>query len=237
MLRLDPAVQALLASGKLRDLGAAGGDFYATSSVRTAYAPDCPWMLNFSIPVRLTNSLRGTLRSELEVGVSMARLLHRLEFTKLSPRFRIIDDPAYLTLDLPGRRESGFEVIFRQNPFTGTQGKGIFNLAALTAGPLPGRSAFLTTPIKRLAAARGQSCAETARLWFEANLDCMLDPVLDLYDRYGIALEAHQQNSLLDLSTGLPSCAYYRDNQGYYITQDAFPRLSALEPSLDDVHA
>ncbi|MCF6429883.1 ferric iron reductase [Leisingera sp. MMG025] len=65
----------------------------------------------------------------------------------------------------------------------------------------------------------------------------MLDPVLDLYDRYGIALEAHQQNSLLDLSTGLPSCAYYRDNQGYYITQDAFPRLSALEPSLDDVHA
>ncbi|WP_254695250.1 MULTISPECIES: IucA/IucC family protein [unclassified Leisingera] len=105
MLRLDPAVQALLASGKLRDLGAAGGDFYATSSVRTAYAPDCPWMLNFSIPVRLTNSLRVTLRSELEVGVSMARL-QRLEFTKLSPRFRIIDDPAYLTLDLPGRRDA-----------------------------------------------------------------------------------------------------------------------------------
>ncbi len=232
MLRLDPAVQALLASGKLRDLGAAGGDFAATSSVRTVYAPDCPWMLKFSIPVRLTNSLRVTLRNELDVGVSMARLLRRLEFSKISPRFRIIDDPAYLTVNLPGRRESGFEVIFRNNPFMGAAGKGIYNLAALSADPLPGRSALLSTLINRLAAARGQSPSETARLWFEAYLDCMLDPVLDLYDRHGIALEAHQQNCLLDLSTGLPSRGYYRDNQGYFIACDAFPRLNALEPSL-----
>ncbi|WP_217492098.1 ferric iron reductase, partial [Leisingera sp. JC1] len=61
-----------------------------------------------------------------------------------------------------------------------------------------------------------------------------LDPVLDLYDRHGIALEAHQQNSLLDLSTGLPTRGYYRDNQGYFIAEDALPRLSALEPSLAD---
>ncbi|WP_260008822.1 ferric iron reductase [Leisingera sp. M527] len=43
---------------------------------------------------------------------------------------------------------------------------------------------------------------------------------------------AFQQNSLLDLSTGLPSYAYFRDNQGYFITRDALPSLSALEPSL-----
>ncbi|WP_259993068.1 IucA/IucC family siderophore biosynthesis protein [Leisingera sp. M658] len=232
MLRLDPAVQALLASGKLRDLGAAGGNFAATSSVGTVYAPDCPWKLKYSIPMRLTNSLRVTLRSELDVGVSMARLLRRLDAAKLSPCFCIIDDPAYLTLDMPGRRESGFEVIFRDKPFMGAADKGVYNLAALTAGPLPGRSVLLITLIKRLAAARGQSCAETARLWFEAYLDCMLDPMLQLYDRHGIALEAHQQNSLLDLSTGLPSYAYFRDNQGYFITRDAFPSLSALEPSL-----
>ncbi|WP_323779547.1 IucA/IucC family protein [Leisingera sp.] len=231
-LRLDPAVQALLTAGRLRDLGAAGGDFAATSSVRTVYAPDCPWMLKFSIPVRLTNSLRVTLRNELEVGVSMARLLHRLGFAETSPRFQIIDDPAYLTVDLPGRRESGFEVIFRQNPFTGAQDKGVYNLAALTADPLPGRTALLTGIITRLAAARGEPRAKTARIWFDAYLDCMLDPVLALYDRHGIALEAHQQNSLLDLGTGLPSRAYYRDNQGYFITRDAYPRLSALEPSL-----
>jgi len=231
-LRLDPAVQALLASGRLRDLGAAGCEFSATSSVRTLFSPDCPWMLKFSIPVRLTNSLRVTLRNELDVGVSMARLLDKLEFGKNNLRFQIIGDPAYLTLDMPDRSESGFEVIFRQNPFTIRQGKGIYNLAALTADPLPGRSALLTSIIKRLAASHGKTPAATARLWFEAYLDCMLDPVLELYDRHGIALEVHQQNSLLDLSTGLPSRGYYRDNQGYFITDASFPRLSALEPSL-----
>ncbi|KIC20039.1 siderophore biosynthesis protein [Leisingera sp. ANG-Vp] len=231
-LRLDPAVQALLASGRLRDLGEAGGGFSATSSVRTLYSPDCPWMLKFSIPVRLTNSLRVTLRDELAVGVSMARLLRKLDIANLSPRFRIINDPAYLTVDLPDRRESGFEVIFRENPFTAQQGKGVYNLAALTADPRPGRTALLTSIIRQLAALHGKSHTAMARAWFDAYLDCMLDPVLQLYDRHGIGLEAHQQNSLLDLSTGLPSRAYYRDNQGYFITREAFPHLSALEPSL-----
>ncbi|MBY6057978.1 IucA/IucC family protein [Leisingera daeponensis] len=232
MLRLDPAVQALMASGRLRDLGEGGCAFAATSSMRTLFAPECPWMLKFSIPVRLTNSLRVTKRNELETGVSMARLLRGLGAARLSPRFRIINDPAYLTLNLPGRSESGFEVIFRENPFTGRAGQGVYNLAALTADPLPGRSALLTGIIQRLASDRGQPAGDTACRWFDAYLDCMLDPVLELYDRHGIALEAHQQNSLLDLGSGLPSCGYYRDNQGYFIAQDAFPRLCALEPSL-----
>ncbi|MFS4583633.1 IucA/IucC family protein [Phaeobacter sp. C3_T13_0] len=232
MLRLDPEVQSLIASGRLRDLGTGGCSFAATSSVRTLFAPDCPWMLKFSIPVRLTNSLRVTLHSELDTGVSMARLLRRLEADKQSPRFRIINDPAYLTLNLPNRRESGFEVIFRENPFMGDKDNGICNLAALTADPLPGRTALLTNVIKRLSAERGHSAAQTTKNWYDAYLTCMLDPVLELYDRHGIALEAHQQNSLLDLRTGLPTRGYYRDNQGYFIAQDAFPRLCALEPSL-----
>ncbi len=230
MLRLDPEVQALLATGRLRDLGEAGCAFTATSSLRTLYAANCPWMLKFSVPVRLTNSLRVTKQNELETGVLMARLLKHLD--AVGPRFRILNDPAYLTLTLPGRRESGFEVIFRDNPFTGAAGKGIYNLAALTADPLPGRGPLLASLIQQAAAERGEAPAETARLWFEAYLTCMLDPVLDLYDRHGIALEAHQQNSLLDLSTGLPSRGFYRDNQGYFIAEDALPRLSALEPSL-----
>ncbi|MEW2914157.1 IucA/IucC family protein [Leisingera sp. JC11] len=232
MLRLDPEVQALLATGRLRDLGEAGCPFAATSSLRTLYAPDSPWMLKFSVPVRLTNSLRVTKHNELETGVSMARLLHHLDAG--SPRFRILNDPAYLTLTLPGQSESGFEVIFRDNPFMGAAGQGIYNLAALTADPLPGRTALLASLIQRLAAERGGTPADAALLWFEAYLTCMLDPVLHLYDRHGIALEAHQQNSLLDLSTGLPSRGYYRDNQGYFIAEDALPRLSALEPSLAD---
>ncbi|MFV1441517.1 MULTISPECIES: IucA/IucC family protein [unclassified Phaeobacter] len=236
-LLLDPAVQALLASGQLRDLGHAGPAFTPTSSLRTVFAAECPWMLKFSVPVRLTNSLRVTLASELQQGVAMARLLRRLNIATSLPKFQIIDDPAYLTLTLPERRESGFEVIFRKNPFAGEAGAGIFPLAALTADPRPGCASLLATQIADLAARQRSTRRQAATRWFGAYLDCMLTPVLTLYDRHGIALEAHQQNALLDLSEGLPRQGFYRDNQGYFITDDAFAPLRQIEPSLADVPA
>ncbi|CAN0580359.1 unnamed protein product, partial [Ectocarpus sp. 12 AP-2014] len=45
-------------------------------------------------------------------------------------------------------------------------------------------------------------------------------------------LEAHQQNSLLDLSSGYPSRYYYRDNQGYYLSESRREELQALCPEL-----
>ncbi len=50
---------------------------------------------------------------------------------------------------------------------------------------------------------------------FDAYLDCTVAPLLRLYDATGIAVEAHQQNALLDLSQGLPRRCDIRDNQGY----------------------
>ncbi|AUQ64765.1 IucA/IucC family protein [Phaeobacter inhibens] len=236
-LLLTPAVQALLASGQLRNLGPAGPRFTASSSLRTVFAAECPWMLKFSVPVRLTNSLRVTLTSELQQGVAMARLLRRLNITDSLPQFQIIDDPAYLTVTDPKGGESGFEVIFRRNPFQGAAGDGIFTLAALTADPHPGRASLLATQISDLATRSRTPRRQTAARWFGAYLDCMLTPVLTLYDRHGIALEAHQQNALLDLSEGLPRQGFYRDNQGYFITEDAFAQLRGMEPSLADVPA
>ncbi|SCZ64755.1 Siderophore synthetase component [Epibacterium ulvae] len=232
VLRKDPKIQDLLNSGNLRDLGLLGRSFYATSSVRTLYAPDCPWMVKFSIPVRLTNSLRVTLRNELQVGVLMARLLRKLDFATQQPRFHIIDDPAYATVAIPGQTESGFETIFRKNPFTQGQDIGIFNLATLTADPPPRAPSLLSAELHRLSHTLGTDLHDAAKRWFKTYLQCMLDPLLVLYDQHGIALEAHQQNALLDLSSGLPKKAYFRDNQGYFITRNALPRLQGLEPGL-----
>ncbi|CUH74851.1 N(2)-citryl-N(6)-acetyl-N(6)-hydroxylysine synthase [Tritonibacter multivorans] len=236
-LRLDPEVASLLDRGVLRDLGPAGQEFFATSSVRTLYAPNCPWMVKFSIPVRLTNSLRVTKRSELRVGLLMARLLARLNFATDVPCFQILDDPAYANVRIPQRRESGFETIFRQNPFLQGKSNGIVNVAALTADPAVGATSLLATEILRLAQAEGQSRSTIARRWFDAYLDCMLVPLLTLYDRHGIAVEAHQQNALLDLSQGYPGRGFFRDNQGYFVTQEALPRLAALQPELAELDA
>jgi siderophore synthetase component len=82
VLREEEDVQVLIAEGNLRYLGRGGRFFRATSSMRTLYSEDSDWMLKFSLPIRLTNSVRLNLREELEAGVAMSRLLresHMLE--------------------------------------------------------------------------------------------------------------------------------------------------------------
>lgn len=232
---LDPAVKELAEQGRLRRLGQFGPQFSPTSSVRTVYSAEVPWMLKFSLPVRITNSLRINRMPELRAGVAMARLFARTDFLARHPRFRLIRDPAYVTLAIPGRRESGFEVIFRENPFTtGNEHKGIA-IAALTADPPPGTRSRLDVVIRDYADQCGLPAETACRRWFAAYLDCALEPLIRLYDELGIALEAHQQNGLLDVSSGLPTAFYYRDNQGFYLSNAHRARLTRLVPETADI--
>jgi siderophore synthetase component len=234
-LMLDPSVAQLVVQGRLRPLGAIGAWFTPTSSVRTVYNADLPWMLKFSLPVQITNSLRVNHMPELEAGVTMSRLFARTDFLARYPRFRLIRDPAYVTLTLPDRTESGFEVIFRENPFTkGHENSGV-TIAALTADPPPGARSWLETIIRDLAARGGEPVREVCRRWFSAYLDCALEPLIRLYDELGVAFEAHQQNSLLDVSSGYPEAYYYRDNQGFYLSNTHRDRLTALAPESDTI--
>ncbi|WP_320410509.1 IucA/IucC family protein [Ensifer sp. LC499] len=218
-LLLDADIDAMLRQGVLRHIGQLGPAFTATSSVRTVYAANADWMLKFSLPVRITNSVRLNRRQELEAGVAMAKLIDRIGFTERFQSFRIIQDPAYITLDLPGRSESGFEVILRENPFAGEKGGGVVTVAALTADPLPGQPSRLARLVRAVAARDGGGLQEASVAWFQHYLDCAVEPLIRLYDDYGIALEAHQQNSLLDVGNGYPSASYYRDNQGFYLSE------------------
>ncbi|TGE01351.1 IucA/IucC family protein [Methylobacterium nonmethylotrophicum] len=228
-LMLEPPIAEMLAAGALRPLGAFGPLFTATSSLRTVYAPESAWMAKFSLPVTLTNSLRVNRMAELEAGVAVARLLARSGGAE-HPAFRILADPAYLTLHCPGLRESGFETVLRENPFRGGAERGIATVAALTAEPRPGRPSRLAALVRRVGSGGAADLAHAARTWFSLYLDCMLEPVIALYDRHGIALEAHQQNALLDIAEGWPRRGFYRDNQGFYLSDSARPRLERLVP-------
>lgn len=234
-LLLDPAVQSLIADGALRPLGSHGPRFAATSSVRTVYNARLPFMLKFSLPVRITNSLRVNRQHELKAGAAIARLIDLAGIAGRYQGFNIVRDPAHITLGLPDRAESGFEVILRENPFSKGRDRGIVTLAALTADPLPGAVSLLEAILRRLSAGNGRDANRIAVTWFERYLDHALDPLLTLYDDFGIALEAHQQNSLLDLSSGFPSAYYYRDNQGFYLAERHRVSLARLVPEMDAI--
>ncbi len=234
----QPCIKRLIAQGRLENLGPMGPKFTATSSVRTLYNEMSPYMYKFSLPVKITNSIRLTRHHELEASVAIARLMKKIRFDQKFPQFKIIQDPAYLTLNIEGIKNSGFEVILRENPFQVTPKNRqtphlVQSVAALVQAPFPPeQDSRLKLQIHRLTREHQLSLREASLNWFENFWHCAIEPNLRLYDKYGIALEAHQQNSLLDVSQGLPTQYYYRDNQGYYLSRSHLPQILTLEPEI-----
>ncbi|MBA4531564.1 IucA/IucC family protein [Brevibacillus halotolerans] len=231
------SVQKYIKCGLLHNLGLLGECYQATSSLRTVYHPDKSFMIKLSIPVKVTNSLRVNKRAELESGVEAKKVLDMFEeeMSKQFPGFAFIHDPAYITLKLDEQDESGFEVILRHNPFQGSAAENATVLAALIQDPLPGQKSRLAVIILQLAQQEGRTPSEVSLEWFRRYLEISLKPMVWLYLKWGIGLEAHQQNSIVKLQDGYPSQFYYRDNQGYYYCQSMKELLSRNFPNLGEM--
>ncbi|RYD23133.1 MAG: short-chain oxidoreductase [Verrucomicrobiaceae bacterium] len=235
-LHEQPHVRELLATKSLLALGELGPSFTPTSSVRTVYSEKLDWMLKLSIPVKLTNSLRLNLKSELGDSVWVSQLLRKCRVEDEFPGFFLLEDPAYLGLDLPGMEETGFEAIFRTNPFRNrARHHAVHSIAALTEDPLhEADHSRLCDLVRRLAEQRGLVLAEAARRWFDAYWEVAIAPVLGVYERHGIALEAHQQNVVIAFDAdGVPTASYYRDIQGTALSESHRESLVDLVPQLD----
>ncbi|MGW2743709.1 IucA/IucC family protein [Streptomyces sp. NPDC001450] len=244
-------VAALLDSGALRDLGPLGSDWHPTSSVRTVHQSGAPAMLKLSLGLRITNSRRENLRKELHRGAEVHRLLRGGLFKQwqaVHPGFDIVRDPAWLAVDDPdGRPVSGLDVVIRHNPFAPADDIGC--VAGLVSprplaepgtdappmlGSWPHRSR-LAQLVARLSARTGRPVGAVAAEWFLRYLEQVVRPVLWLDSEAGIALEAHQQNTLLLLDRdGWPAGGRYRDNQGYYFRESRRADLDARLPGIGE---
>lgn len=237
-----PAAAALLDAGLLHDLGPHGKHWYPTSSVRTVHRPGAELMLKLSLGVRITNSRRENLRKELHRGVEVHRLLRSglaAQWHAVHPGFDIVRDPAWLAVDSPeGEPVAGLDVMLRHNPF-GPYDDAVC-IAALTAPrPWPGRTGMhsrLAEIVISLAAVTGRAVGAVATEWFLRYLDRVVRPVLWLDAHAGVALEAHQQNTLVLLDPhGWPVGGRYRDNQGYYFRESHRAALEHRLPGIGSV--
>ncbi|MFD5721281.1 IucA/IucC family protein [Streptomyces sp. NPDC127036] len=235
---------ALLDAGLLLDLGPLGDAWHPTSSVRTVHRSGAPAMLKLSLGLRITNSRRENLRKELHRGVEVHRLLRSglcKEWQAVHPGFDIVRDPAWLAVDGPdGRPVQGLDVMIRHNPFGPADDAGC--VAGLVS-PRPHESADgrplmrsrLTALVTGLAARTGRPRGAVAAEWFLRYLEHVVRPVLWLDSEAGIALEAHQQNTLLLLDPdGWPTGGRYRDNQGYYFRASRRADLDARLPGIGE---
>ncbi|WP_405882954.1 iron transporter [Streptomyces sp. NBC_01136] len=249
-VRHRPETAALLDAGLLRDLGPHGSAWHPTSSVRTVHCSGAPAMLKLSLGLRITNSRRENLRKELHRGVEVHRLLRgglSKQWHAAHPGFDIVRDPAWLAVDAPdGTPLTGLDVMIRHNPFGPTDDAGcVAGLVSPRPHAQPGvrsesedrpvmrsRLAELVTRLaRRTSRPRGAVAAE----WFLRYLEQVVRPVLWLDSEAGIALEAHQQNTLLLLDPeGWPTGGRYRDNQGYYFRASRRAELDARLPGIGE---
>ncbi|MFJ3224075.1 IucA/IucC family protein [Streptomyces sp. NPDC086783] len=245
-IRHRPQTEALFAAGLLRDLGPYGPDWHPTSSVRTLYRSGAPAMLKLSLALRITNSRRENLRKELHRGVEVHRLLRAglsRRWHAAHPGFGIVRDPAWLAVDgTDGEPVQGLDAVIRHNPFGPTDD---VSCVAGFVSPRPhpdsrDRShpvmrSRLAEVVTRLAARTGRPRGAVAAEWFLRYLEQVVRPLLWLDGEAGIALEAHQQNTLLVLDPeGWPAGGRYRDNQGYYFRASRRAELDARLPGIGE---
>ena len=225
------AVRELLDQGSVIELGALGEPWYPTSSLRTVYRPDAPVMFKLSLALAITNSRRENLRKELLRGVEGHRLFAGAlgrQVHAAHPDFRMLTDAGYLAVD----GAPGLDVSLRHAPFAATD--SVHCVAALTdlgRGPIAadGHPHELAARLHRMAAAESRPVHAVTVDWFAAYLKVLIIPLLWLDAEFGVTLEAHQQNTLIQLDErGYPAAGWYRDNQGFYYRQSAIGRLAEL---------
>ncbi|MFG2652377.1 IucA/IucC family protein [Streptomyces sp. NPDC048436] len=245
-LRHRPATAALLEAGLLQDLGPHGAPWYPTSSVRTLYRSGAPAMLKLSLGLRITNSRRENLRKELHRGVEVHRLLRSglaKQWQAAHPGFDVIRDPAWLAVTgLDGEPVAGLDVMIRHNPFgPGDDATCIAGLVSPRPSPhctghdRPPMRSRLGEIVTRLAGWTGRPRGAVATEWFLRYLQKVVRPVLWLDSAAGVALEAHQQNTLLLLDAdGWPVGGRYRDNQGYYFRESRRVELEQRLPGIGE---
>ncbi|WP_372410070.1 IucA/IucC family siderophore biosynthesis protein [Streptomyces luteireticuli] len=222
-VRHHPALARLLDDGLLHDLGPRGESWHPTSSVRTVYRPGAPAMLRLSLDLDVAGAGREPLRAAARRGVELHRLLRSglaERWRAACPGFDVVRDPAWLAIGAPdGTPVPGLDVIVRHNPFG--PGDDAVCLAGLTAlRPWPGRGTPAGHPamasrlgdlVARLALRTGRPGSVIAAEWFLRYLSAVVRPVLWLDGAAGVALDAHQQNTLVLLDPdGWPAGGRYR---------------------------
>jgi siderophore synthetase component/RimJ/RimL family protein N-acetyltransferase len=237
LLLHDDRVQAAMAAELLVALGPAGAPFAATSSVRTVYRRDLPFMLKLSLHVGITNCERINYLHELRKGCAVARLLATdwgRDFARDVPGLRILPDTGFVTMVWNGEIVDGFSTAVRDNPFRDDSAR-VAVAAALCEPSTVGHSLLLE--IMTMAAAELRlTRANAALVWFDRYLDLLLGSLATAYDRHGMALEVHLQNVLVELDdTSLPVRLYYRDNQGFFFHDAHAPTLLHHVPELADI--
>ncbi|MTI33268.1 GNAT family N-acetyltransferase [Xanthovirga aplysinae] len=236
-LNQQPDVKELLKNKLLVDLGVCGKKFTATSSIRTVYHEDSDFMIKLSLDVKITNSKRVNIPKELYRSAEMGRLFESSfgeQIRKNYPTFEAITDPAYIGIKHKGQVINGFNTSFRNNPFKTDQ--NISLLAAICQDGILGSPSRLQIIINSICEKDNCSQTEASEEWFKRYLAIGFRNLVHIYNEFGLAFEAHQQNTLIRLDEkGYPDRFFFRDNQGFFFLDSRISEVQKIIPELGEL--
>jgi siderophore synthetase component len=217
-----PEVQALLRTEQLVDLGRQGDPVFPTSSVRTVWNPRDPYGFKLPLNVRITNFVRTNPLEHLERAVDAGRILGALRNSGRCPDIAILLELGYRTIIPPGLGEEqrsrfaeSWGLLLRENPFIDESKDCPVVVAALLESDPERERPRLGGIIEDLQAREAGS--DIPFLWTRRYVDIVIMPLLKLFLKHGVSLEAHVQNTLLLLRDGWPERVYIRDLEGVSI--------------------
>lgn len=228
-----PIIADYLSKGLIVDLGASEVDsekWYATSSLRSIYNKSSPYMLKFSLSVRLTNSTRHLLPQEVVRGLQVLDVFTTDmggEYLEQYPQFNILFEPGFMAITDHDKQIINETIVaLRINPFIQNSTQKIV-LATLTQdNPLGGLS-LIGHQIKRRAASKNKNLEDVAVEWFENFLMNVVKPCLMAQANFGVLLGAHQQNLILEIKENLPMASFFRDCQGTGYSKTGYDLFNA----------
>lgn len=217
----NPELQHYFAQNQLIDLGQHGETWRATSSLRSLYQADSPWMLKFSLSTQLTNSIRHLQPEEMIRGQVIEKVLSSDKASELSqtqPNFHIMREPISIALkNSDGKALDSTAIIWRENPFY--QQTDSAQNAEVLSGLLqdyPNQATNrLSLRIEQKATAMQSDPKHIAQAFLTNFLDVAIKPIIIAQAEYGLLFGAHQQNIVLKLNDEMmPEKVYFRDCQG-----------------------
>lgn len=223
-LRGGEQLAALLADGRVVDLGALGGEVTPTTSPATVYNADWPWQLTFPLHVRLADEVRIASQPQLQRAVEAARELDDeagASAAKLAPRLTLLQDPAYLSVHVDGKAVEGLSVQLRENRWRSGLDVDVSSLEVLVQDHPFGGTSRLGQIVARLAQDGDRPQADVAREWFTRYTEIAIVPLLRLYAELGLSIQTDQQSTLLELEGGWPVRCVLRDARGVFVGQAA----------------
>ncbi len=201
-------------------------DWFACSSMRTLYCENAPCYLKFSLPVKLTNSVRVLNSNDLKRTNVINKIFEddSLEaFEAKYPQFHIQLESTF------GGVVENTQIIDKtifqlREPLRGNEGDS-FLLASLCED-----TEVLFKLIKESKHWENSSFPEIYRIrsWFSEFLNVAIKPLFGLAFEEGILLGAHLQNLILSFSKGSVIGSEYRDCQGTGLTQTGGERFKDL---------